>query len=78
MSPRHVSVTGSRSLFVYERCDHEECVVSDTGLASCGATACPSCGSGGANVSEQGGELSCTCGAVWVIAAERAMLAQLR
>ncbi len=72
--PRHVKVSGRIPMFGYERCEDDGCVVGLDGVASsCGRTACPECGSGGANltaVSTGGGKaaavlLECTCGNSW-------------
>ena len=68
--PRHVKVTGRIPMFGYERCEDTGCVVGPDGVASsCGRTACPACGAGGANltaVPAGGGVLlECTCANSW-------------
>ena len=72
--PRHIKVTGPGGTFHYERCEYPDCVVTEAGVGSlCERTACPSCGSGGANLAEAEVELGaaprtiqfhCTCGTV--------------
>lgn len=71
---RHIKVTGPRQTFRYERCEHGDCVVMGDGVgSSCRRPACPSCGSGGANLTAlelttpSGAiELRCTCGTSWI------------
>ena len=73
---RHIKVSGPGQTFRYERCEYPDCVVTQAGVGSlCERTACPSCGSGGANLSETEVELGlapaairlqCTCGTSWV------------
>jgi hypothetical protein len=66
-APRHIKVTGPGQTFRYERCEHADCVVTRKGVgSSCGWPACPSCGSGGANLTEFEFEFQCTCGASWI------------
>lgn len=80
VAPRHVKVTGRLPMFGYERCEDPGCVVDSGGIAtSCGRPACPSCGSGGTNLTrgllpdEETGawvdHMQCTCGRSWVAAA---------
>ena len=73
--PRHIKVTGPGQTFRYESCEYPDCVVTQAGVGSLGErTACPSCGSGGANLTQVEVELGaapwtirlhCTCGNFW-------------
>ncbi len=73
-APRHVIVSGPRLTFTYQRCEGGECFVTPAGVGSaCGEPACPSCGSGGTNLTSVGTrrhpaetELCCICGCAFV------------
>jgi hypothetical protein len=70
---RHIKVRLYDGGFLLERCEEEPCLVSESGLASCGRLACPSCGRGSGNLSSwqlaglpAGEPVACNCGYLWV------------
>ncbi len=72
MLRRHIKVRHDDVGTTLEYCEDFGCRVRADGLADCGRLACPSCGSGGANLSamqlafvEPGEAVRCDCGHSW-------------
>jgi len=70
---RHIKVRLYDGGYLLERCEEEPCLVSETGVASCGRLACPSCGRGSGNLSSwqlaglpAGEPVACDCGYLWI------------
>jgi hypothetical protein len=64
----HFKTRGFPGEHSLERCEDSGCTVGADGHADCGRLACPECGFSGSNLSEPdavGGEISCSCGAVF-------------
>jgi hypothetical protein len=68
-TPRHIKVRGT----TLEYCEDYDCFVGTDGLTSCGRLGCPSCGSGGTNLSIMQAvhlvpemPVSCECGFSWI------------
>jgi len=70
---RHIKVRHSFDGTSLEYCEDDGCSVASGGRADCGRLACPSCGSGGSNLSTvdfaflpPGIGVRCECGYSWI------------
>jgi hypothetical protein len=63
---RHLRIRATGGGIALARCEDGGCTVAPDGTAGCCRLACPACGCGGSNVSEDPDrEYRCTCGHTW-------------